>query len=200
VTLNSNGTRERILGAAEVVFADMGYHDALVEEIGRRTSVSKGGLYFHFPSKEHLFFAVLDRLAGKLVRSAEQAGSGDGTAMEHAERALQAVLTALSRRRRLARLLLVQGYSMGNSFERKRVEIFDRFAGVVRTRLDEAVAAGEIEPLDTELVSRVWLGAINELVVHWLYSGGPSPAERLHDISQVLRRSTGLSASFEATT
>ena len=48
-------TRERILEAAELVFADNGYHEALVDDIGKRTSMSKGGLYFHFPSKEDLF-------------------------------------------------------------------------------------------------------------------------------------------------
>ena len=59
-------TRERILEAAEAVFADNGYHDALVDEIGKRTSMSKGGLYFHFPSKEDLFFAVNAKSALKL--------------------------------------------------------------------------------------------------------------------------------------
>ena len=66
VNTNSEKTRHRILDAAEDVFSQMGYHDAPVEEIGRVTSMSKGGIYFHFPSKEDLFFAVLDRLAGRL--------------------------------------------------------------------------------------------------------------------------------------
>jgi hypothetical protein len=35
-------TRERILEAAEAVFADNGYHEALVDEIGKKTSMSKG--------------------------------------------------------------------------------------------------------------------------------------------------------------
>ena len=79
-------TRDRILEAAEAVFADNGYHDAIVDEIGRRTSLSKGGLYFHFPSKEGLFFAVLDRLADRLVNRAEEAASREGPALERAER------------------------------------------------------------------------------------------------------------------
>lgn len=187
VTTSNSHTRERILEAAEAVFGDNGYHDAIVDEIGRRTSLSKGGLYFHFPSKEGLFFAVLDRLANRLVERAEEAAAaGNGNALERAELALRAVLSALSRKRRLARLMVVQGYSMGNQFERKRAEIFDRFASVIEDRLAEAVANGETAHIDPALTARIWLGAVNELVIHWLHDGGPSPAHRADEIANVL--------------
>ncbi len=181
-------TRERILEAAEAVFADNGYHDALVDEIGRRTSLSKGGLYFHFPSKEGLFFAVLDRLANKLVAKAETAGLNEESALIRAAQALRAVLSSLSKNRRLARLVVVQGYSMGNQFERKRAEIFDRFAGLIEQRLIEAKANGETVEIDPALTSRIWLGAVNELVIHWLHEGGRSPAQRADEISETLLR------------
>jgi len=185
-TKQSAETRERILKAAEAVFADNGYHDALVDEIGKRTSMSKGGLYFHFPSKEDLFFAVMDRLANKLVGRAEKAARAADTPLEAAEAALGAVLSALSVQKRLARLLVTQGYSMGNAFEAKRAEMFDRFAGVIAKELEEAKEAGQIDDLNTGLASRVWLGAVNEVVVHWLFSGGPSPKESASDLKKFL--------------
>jgi len=168
------------------VFADNGYHDALVDEIGKRTSMSKGGLYFHFPSKEDLFFAVMDRLANKLVGRAEKAANGADTPLEAAEAALEAVLSALSVQKRLARLLITQGYSMGNAFEAKRAEMFDRFAGVIAKELEEAKKVGQIDELNTGLASRVWLGAVNEVVVHWLFSGGPSPKDSAADLKKFL--------------
>ena len=186
MTSSNTKTRERILEAAEAVFADNGYHDAIVDEIGRRTSLSKGGLYFHFPSKEELFFAVLDRLADRLVKKAEAAATGEDPALERAEHALRAVLTALSRKRRLARLVVVQGYSMGNQFERKRAEIFDRFADVIEAQLREAVDNRETGSIDPALTARIWLGAVNELVIQWLHEGGPSPAQRADEIVMTL--------------
>ena len=179
-------TRERILEAAETVFAENGYHDALVDEIGKRTSMSKGGLYFHFPSKEDLFFAVMDRLANKLVRRAEKAASVAGTPLESAEAALEAVLIALSVQKRLAKLLITQGYSMGNAFEAKRAEMFERFAGVIARELEAAKTTGQIYDVNTGLASRVWLGAVNEVVVYWLFSGGPSPKESAPELKRIL--------------
>lgn len=188
MTTTSPQTRERILEAAEAVFGDNGYHDAVVDEIGRRTSISKGGLYFHFPSKEDLFFAVLDRLADRLVAKAEEAAAVEGPALDGAEAALRAVLSALSRKRRLARLLVVQGYSMGNQFERKRAQVFERFAAVIESRLEQAKSNGETADIDTALAARIWLGAVNELVIHWLHEGGPSPSQRADEIVKVLVR------------
>ena len=63
---------------------------------------------------------------------------------------------------------------------------FDRFADVIRAQLDRAVTTGEIAPVDTDVAALVWLGAINEVVVHWLYQGGPSPVERYPAIRRLL--------------
>jgi AcrR family transcriptional regulator len=172
-------TRERILEAAESVFADKGYHDALVDEVAGATSLSKGGIYFHFPSKESLFFAVVDRLADRLIAKVQRESSSQPTALERADAALVTVFSALSKRRRLARLLMVQGYSMGNAFEQKRTTLFGRFATLIQAHLDDAVARGEIAPLETAIASHIWLGAINELLIRWLYTGEPAPARAL---------------------
>ena len=173
------------------MFAENGYHEALVDEIGKRTSISKGGLYFHFPSKERLFFAVMDRLADKLVKHAEKATMRADSPIAAAGAALDAVVVALSKRKRLARLLVTQGYSMGNGFESKRSEIFNRFSIVIKRRLDEAKSVGEIGDVDTDLASRIWIGAVNELVVHWLFSHGSSPSDASVELKSQLIASVG---------
>lgn len=179
MTQPKEATRERILEAAETIFADKGYHEALVDEVAGATSLSKGGIYFHFASKEGLFFAVLDRLADRLIAKVARESAGQPTALARADAALVAVFSALSRRRRLAKLLMVQGYSMGNAFERKRVELFGRFAGLIQNHLDDAVARGELGPIDTGVASHIWLGAIDELLIRWLYAGEPAPGRAL---------------------
>ena len=193
-------TRARILEAAESVFADKGYHDALVDEVAEATSLSKGGIYFHFPSKEDLFFAVLDRLADRLIARVERESAGQSSALAGADAALVAVFSALSKRRRLAKLLMIQGYSMGNAFERKRAELFDRFAGVIRAHLDDAVARGEIGALDTAVASHIWLGATNELIIRWLYDGEPAPARALPILRTMLIEGARSAAGAVAST
>ncbi|MFD0316406.1 ScbR family autoregulator-binding transcription factor [Streptomyces flavalbus] len=53
-------TRRAIVEAAASVFDDYGYERAALSEILRRAEVTKGALYFHFPSKESLAQAIMD--------------------------------------------------------------------------------------------------------------------------------------------
>jgi hypothetical protein len=59
-----------------------------------------------------------------------------------------------------------------------------RFAAMIQRRLESAIQAGRIAPLDAETAAWVWFGAINEVVVRWLISGQP---ERLESAFPALR-------------
>jgi len=50
--------KNRILEAANKVFAEKGYHEATMDDIAKRLGVSKGAIYLYFPSKEDLFEAM----------------------------------------------------------------------------------------------------------------------------------------------
>lgn len=52
-------TRQVILAAAAKVFEERGYQPATITEILSTAGVTKGALYFHFESKDHLAEAVL---------------------------------------------------------------------------------------------------------------------------------------------
>src|SRR6516165_4529456 len=52
--------REDLLRAAAEVFSERGLRDASVDEIAARAGYSKGALYWHFESKDELFFALMD--------------------------------------------------------------------------------------------------------------------------------------------
>jgi AcrR family transcriptional regulator len=61
-------TRRRLLDAAEVVFAQRGFHGASVDEIAREAGATTGALYSNFSGKEDLFLAMFERSAQADVR------------------------------------------------------------------------------------------------------------------------------------
>lgn len=63
----------RILAAAEEAFAEQGL-DCGVAEIARRAGVGAGTLFRHFPTKDDLVMAILERRMDDVVESAERAG------------------------------------------------------------------------------------------------------------------------------
>ena len=59
-------TREAIIHAAARVFEREGYEAAPLADITRCATVTKGALYFHFPSKRDLAYAVVSQARGSL--------------------------------------------------------------------------------------------------------------------------------------
>ncbi len=193
-------TRERILDAAEKLFAEKGFHETAMDEIVQTARVSKGGVYFHFSSKEKLFFALLDKLADALQRDVQREIARRRGAVNKVQGALEVVLKNLASKRQLAQIILRQGYGLGPAFERKRLEIYSRFAQLIQEHLDEAVVEGSIPPINTEITAYAWLGAINELVLRWIYTGKPDPlTEALPALLEIFLRGIGIEQAQNTT-
>src|SRR6516165_7036461 len=101
--LRSQQRHQRILDAATQVFSTKGYHATLVDEIAAEAETSKGGIYFHFPNKQAIFLALLDRLADILRQRDESAVATQSDPVARAEAALHVVLETFGSHRRLAR-------------------------------------------------------------------------------------------------
>jgi len=183
--------RERILQAALEVFARKGYHRAIVDDIVRVSGTSKGAVYHHFPTKEALFLALVDEFSNHLATAVAQAIESRHGALGKVEGALQATLETFSRHRELARILLLEAVSLGATYEAKRAEVHSRFAALIKGYLDQAAREGSIPPLDTEVATLAWLGAVNEVVIQWLHTGRPELAEALPALTAILLRSIG---------
>ena len=136
------GTRSRILDAALDVFSNKGYHEASVDEIVDRSSTSKGSVYFHFPNKQKLFLALVDKFADLLERRITEAIEGEAIGIARVNAALRACLETFGKYRPLAKILLVQAVGLGSIFESKRLEVHQRFIELIRQYLDEAIAEG----------------------------------------------------------
>jgi AcrR family transcriptional regulator len=191
---DKEATRQRLLNAAETVFADKGYHGAAVDDIARKSDTSKGGFYFHFPNKEAIFMALIDSLTPRLEAAIERAISAQPDPVAQLDAALRTVFETFSNHQRLSKILLVEAVGLGHGFDEKLIRVRGRFAAMIQRRLDLAVESGRIAPIDTETVAWAWFGAINEIVTRWLVSRQP----QLLDIAfpalrALLLRSIGVS-------
>src|SRR5713226_4316210 len=74
----SSDSRDEILRAASSMFATRGFHETSMSEVAKAAGVSKALIFWHFKTKEELFFAVLARLLQPYVIDfAEEAGALD---------------------------------------------------------------------------------------------------------------------------
>jgi AcrR family transcriptional regulator len=189
----SERRRERILDAAFTVFSRYGYREAGVDEVGRQAETSKGGVYFHFPTKESLFLELLRTTADQLVGKVERAMDGIEDPVERADMALRTVLSVFGGHRTMARLFLMDAVGAGDAFRSELQRLHERFSSLIAAQLEAAVEEGSIAPLDVEVAGSVWFGALNEVVMRWLMN---EPQGRLEDaygpLRELLLRSVGI--------
>jgi AcrR family transcriptional regulator len=73
-------TRARLLDAAAEVLLRDGAQSLTLEAVAKQARVSKGGLLYHFPSKQALIAGMVDRLVGHFDAALAEAGDEPGAA------------------------------------------------------------------------------------------------------------------------
>jgi len=76
-------TRERVLGAARLLFGEQGYEQTSIEAVLEASGVTRGALYHHFPSKTALFDTVLETVVADLAARASSDARGGADALEN---------------------------------------------------------------------------------------------------------------------
>lgn len=191
--VRSKERHQSILDAALQVFSSKGYREAAVDDIAVESQTSKGGVYFHFPNKQAIFLALLDQVAELLRSRVEAAIAGESDPIRRADVALEVVLHTFASHRTLARLFLVEALGAGHDFHQRMFEIRGEFTSVINMHLDQAVRDGLIPRLDTTVASRMWFGALNEVVTAWVMTEPPGHLEDTYPtLRALLLRSVGV--------
>lgn len=68
----TNATRQKLLEAAQTVFAEKGMDLATIADISERADVGKGTLYYHFRGKAQIIRELIKGVLGELVAAVEE--------------------------------------------------------------------------------------------------------------------------------
>jgi AcrR family transcriptional regulator len=72
--------RESLLRAASTLVAEQGYSSLTLDAVGAATGVSKGGVLYHFPTKEALVAALVEQLSSGFDADQTRAHDADSLA------------------------------------------------------------------------------------------------------------------------
>ncbi len=137
--------RARILDAAEICFADAGFHRTTMQDICRRAGISAGALYIYFDSKEALIEGISARNREEVLQAFAQIG-----ATVDFQAGLEMLLQEciVNQPEHKSRLWLEIGSeSTRNEQIRKTIETCDRLVlGAMSELLEGAKSQGLIDP------------------------------------------------------
>jgi AcrR family transcriptional regulator len=171
---------DTILRRAIDLFIRQGYEASSMGDLATELGLSKSAIYHHVPSKEHLLAAALDEALGGLSQAIDAAVDADALSsyarLQMAVRSSVEVLVA--HLPAVTLLLRVRGNSeVEIAALRRRRELDDRLAELVRSAVDEGRLRDDVPP---ELISRLLFGMVNSLV-EWYRPDGPVSVEELAD-------------------
>ena len=176
-------SRDRVLSAAAMIFAERGYAGTTMRSVAKRVGLQAASLYYHYRSKEELIEAVLDfALSGVsgAVRMAVEVLPPGSSARELLNTAIVAHLTsvlgfgdfALATRRVLGQV--------PPHVRRKHMVLRDAYSDYWLVLLDAAQQAGELRAeVDLHLARTFVLGALNS-ALDWYKPQG----KRAEDVAE----------------
>jgi AcrR family transcriptional regulator len=178
--------RAQILTAAQQCFGQAGYHKTKMDDIVRAAGLSKGSLYWHFKSKEEIFFALFDEFDRAIFAAWDELVGAD------------ALDTLRLRANVVLETLLGDRSSIENWTEfLKHPLVRERFAGIYeqsRSRLATTIQAGiergELEPCDARHAATTVTAVIEGLLIQALADPAFDPMQAWPTAWQIL--STGL--------
>ena len=202
-------SREKILETAEGLFAVSGYAGVGMRELATTVGLSKSALFHHFPNKQDLYSAVLDRSLVR-VEAALLAASTAGTPVDRLEAWIDAVVRTLSEDVPAGRLMmraLVDEEPFPaivlhpdaaldrelEDFELRLAGILERFSAL----LEEGIAAGAFRPVSIPDTLLSVIGAITfhfssgelgEALLGESVFSGPAVERRRREVSQFILR------------
>ena len=154
---NSVKRKENILEAALLCFNEKGYHKTSIDDIALNGKISKGGIYYHFKSKEELFLKLFNFRLNRYTEQLKAYIQEESDPVKRIRILIQKWGLILKENEVFFKFCM-EFSSMGarekeirkemTSFYRSSVEIF-------RQIIEEGVATGEFENVDTERIARL---------------------------------------------
>jgi AcrR family transcriptional regulator len=167
-------TRRRLLDAAELVFGDLGYHDASIVKLAERAGVAAGTFYLYFDSKKAIFDELVRDL-NRRVRHAMKEGSSQGTNRVESELlGFDAYFRFTSEHPALYRIIRQAEFV---SPEMLRYH-YDRLSEGYIEALEASVESGEIGKLDPEAATFALMGIGEMIGMRWILWGEGKPIPR----------------------
>jgi len=158
--------RTQIIEAAIACLAREGYHRTTMDDIVHASGLSKGALYWYFPSKEDLFLAILDVWMRELQEATAPADAQAPTPQQ-----LRAWVEAFTRFAEMdpGRVRLIVEFwaevHRSRAIDQRLGELCRQRALPLVRIIEQGIARGELRPVDAFAVAHTFLAVYDGLLL-----------------------------------
>jgi len=207
-TAIDSSPRDKIIDAAEQLFARRGFAGVGLSEVAEACGLGKSSLFHHFKSKVDLYAAVVGRILEQIDQRMTRALAAGGAPLARIDRWLDTLVDFLGEDPAHARLLLRSLFEdddlTGTSVEEQHVDaLTKRILATASDLLREGMAAGQLRAANIghTLQSLIGLtvfhfasGQLGEDLLGRSLFGAVEIRRRKHEIKALLRHGLAVSA------
>lgn len=185
-TSRGRATRERILAAAEAVFAELGYDQASIVKITERAGIAQGTFYLYFDGKAQVFDEVVDDLNRRVRHAMSEASAGASSRLDAERRGFEGFFHFTADHPSLYRIIRQAEFVSPGALRRHYSRIVEGYiAGLTAAR-----SAGEVGAIDPEVAAWVLMGIGEMIGMRWVLWGDTHevPPAVLDDVMAMVSR------------
>ena len=147
-----------IVVAAEAMLRERPFREMTVDELMRRTDLSRPSFYVYFHDRHEVVLRVVEHIGGELFAMSERwySGVGDGPAL--VREAVEGIVAVFAQHGPVLRAL-ADAAADDPRVEAAYGAVIQRFVDATARHIGEEIAAGRVEPLDPEESAKalVWM-------------------------------------------
>ena len=147
-----------IIAAAGALLREKPFRELTVDDVMRRTGLSRPSFYVHFRDRHQLVLRVVEHIGGELFTMAERWYTGEGEGPALARDATEGLVEVFAEHGPVLRAL-ADAAADDPDVDEAYGQLVNRFVDVTARHIEREVAAGRILPLDAEETAKalVWM-------------------------------------------
>lgn len=170
--------KEEVLAAAEVMFAERGYHATSVREIADALQIKAGSLYAHIETKEDLLFEIVNRAADAYFAAVTPIVEADLVSTEKLRRVIAAHVGVITKSALSASVYTTQWRHLSEPRRSEFAARRDKYEGLLRSLVHQCIRDGIFADIDEKFATLLILSSIN-WVYQWYRADGPMTPEEI---------------------
>ena len=170
--MSSKDTRDHLVKTAIHLFAQKGYFDTSIRDIGNKASVSNSIVYHYFENKEELLFEILQTPSNELLQTLTEIEQKVPEPLECLRQMLLAhTITFTLKRKYESRIMAAESYWLRGKKRQIIKQIQRDIYAIYMRKLKQLDEAGLIRDVDLTVMCFSIFGVINSFY-DWYHEGG----------------------------
>lgn len=170
--MTEHESKAHILATALAVFAEKGFARASMNDIVRASGLSKGGVYWHFKSKDELIAAIFDHFFVEQLALLDVMLAGGGTAVTKLTQL--ATLTGQSVAAMASQFPSpLEFYALASREEGLQSTLqthFQNYQTKIAALVDQGIAQGEFRSVDSQATAKTIIALFEGVLLIWAIS------------------------------